>query len=139
LRLGIGWTAPWFARLEVDQDKVVYFDGEGRDIPFTTTPAGDGCRNTVEKLTLYCDSAAQHRIVTDDKPVYTFRGASHFRRLNSIADRDGHSIELSYSDSGRPAHITDSVGRRLKTGIQHHQPFTQSLSAQRKRRALGAV
>ncbi|MGD8594314.1 MAG: DUF6531 domain-containing protein, partial [Gammaproteobacteria bacterium] len=114
LGLGAGWTAPWFARLEVEQDKVVYFDGEGRDIPFTAPPVGDGCRNTVEKLTLFCDSATKHRIVTDDKLVYTFRGAKHFRRLHSIADRDGHSIELSYSDSGRLIHITDSAGRRLK-------------------------
>jgi len=114
LGLGTGWTAPCFSRLEVGADKVVYFDGEGRDIPFTAPPPGDGCRNTVEKLTLYCDSTTKYRVVTDDKLVYTFRGTNQFRRLHSIADRDGHSIELNYSDSGRLTHITDSTGRRLK-------------------------
>jgi RHS repeat-associated protein len=114
LGLGAGWIIPWFARLDISHDKVVYFDGEGRDIPFSAPPEGDGCRNNTEKLTLYCDSSTQYRVVTSDNLVYTFRGAGKYRRLNSIVDRDDHSIELNYSDSGRLTHITDSAGRRLK-------------------------
>ena len=112
--LGAGWTATWFARLEVSAEKVTYFDGEGRTIPFSAPRTGDGCRNSAEKLTLFCDSSSKYRIVTEDQWVYTFRGAGNTRRLHSIADRDGHSIQLTYSDGGRLSGITDSAGRRLK-------------------------
>ena len=112
--LGVGWMAPWFTRLEIGAEKVIYFDGEGRKIPFTAPPPGDGCRNITEKLTLYCDSEEKYRIVTDNQLIHTFRGTGRYRRLRSVADRDGHAIELMYSDSGRLNYITDSAGRRLK-------------------------
>jgi RHS repeat-associated protein len=117
--LGAGWSAPYFSRLLVKDKEIIYTDREGREIPFSRPSEGDGCRNTVERLTLYCDNTSQLRIVSEDNTAMLFKGAGKTKRLHTIHNDGGHNdrghgINLQYSESGRLSHVIDSAGRRLK-------------------------
>jgi RHS repeat-associated protein len=112
--LGAGWSAPYFARLLVKDKEIIYADGEGRKVPFPRPAEGDGCRNTVERLSLYCDSNSQLRIVTEDDITLLFKGPGKSKRLHTIRNINGHSINFQYSESGRLSHVIDSAERRLK-------------------------
>jgi len=95
--LGAGWTTPWFAHLDIGDDEVTYHDGEGRSIPFARPDAQDGCRNPIEKLTLYCDHDSDdqslYRLVSDDNTVTTFYGTGTHARLSEITHHAGHATD----------------------------------------------
>ena len=124
--LGAGWSAFYFARLLVKDKKIIYADGEGRKILFSRPAGGDGCRNTVERLTLYCDDTSddnyddncddnsQLRVVTEDDITLLFKGCGEIKPLHTIRNGNGHSINFQYSASGHLSHVVDSAGRRLK-------------------------
>jgi RHS repeat-associated protein len=112
--LGIGWTSLLLSRLDLRENEIIYCDGDGREIPFERLAVGNSCRNTIEKLSLYCDDNTVYRIVNPDNSILTFGGTGKRRRLYEIADRLGHAIKLFYSANDRLIQILDSAGRRLK-------------------------
>ncbi len=116
--LGVGWSTPWFAHLHIGEHEVTYRDGEGRSIPFARPDAQDGCRNPIEKLTLYCDHDSDdqslYRLVSDDNLVTTFYGTGTHGRLSEITNSAGHAIALHYNADQQLETIRDSAGRYLK-------------------------
>jgi RHS repeat-associated protein len=112
--LGAGWSATYLSRLSVDDQKVVYSDGEGRQLSFPNLGAGHGCHNTRELHTLYYDNDNQLRIVKDDGVTLLFRGATNTKRLYAASNSYGQHIQFYYGESGRLTHVIDSAGRLLK-------------------------
>ena len=112
--LGAGWSAPYLARLLIRENEVIYADGEGRQILFSLPATGEGCRNTVEQLTLYRDNDSQLRIVGDDDTLLLFTETGETKRLHTMLDSNGHSINFHYNEAGHLNQVTDSAGRGLK-------------------------
>ena len=117
--LGTGWSAPYLARLLIDKTNIIYTDGEGRQIPFSRPLVGDGCRNTVEQLTLYCDNdllpeKSELRIVSENAITWHFTGPGNTKHLSALSTTNNRCIQFHYSESGRLTEVTDSAGRRLK-------------------------
>lgn len=123
--LGAGWSATYLSRLSVDDQKVVYSDGEGRQLSFPKLGAGQGCHNTRELHTLYYDNDSQLRIVKQDGITLLFRGATSTKRLYAASNSNGQHIQFYYGDSGRLTHVIDSAGRLLK--LEYN--ITQRLSS----------
>lgn len=112
--LGVGWSTRWFSCLQVNSKHIIYIDGEGRKIPFARIDIGDGCKNTIENLTLYCDSETQYRIEDASELIYIFTAYDNKWRLTSIENKAGNSISLEYNSVLRIKAIIDSVGRRIQ-------------------------
>ncbi len=125
--LGFGWSHTLDQAVWVERGKIVYLDGEGReleldvfDFPDHVLPIGHEVFDAPSRLTLKSLGARRYAITTHEGMTYEFApvaGASGTRaawsRLTRQVARDGRTIALEYDPRGNLAWVNDSAGRAI--------------------------
>ncbi len=105
--LGVGWTAGFFARLDLEPDgSITHHDGTGARFAYVSDGAGGfdrpaGTRNVLSTV------GAGYEVRRPDQVRYVFDGTG---RLVSVIDRNTNTVALAYSGTDLTT-ITDTVGR----------------------------
>ena len=112
--LGHGWSHTLDQAVWAERGRMVYLDGEGRELDFDTfafpdhvLPNGESIHEPISRLTLRGLGQRRYEILTHDGIVHTFapvEGARGQRRawsrLVSTTARDGASVALEYDRRG---------------------------------------
>jgi RHS repeat-associated protein len=122
--IGYGWSHTLDERIWLERGKVVYKEGEGRELEFDTfdfpgrrMSAGKEAWHAVDQLTLRCLGEGHWQVRSKDGLTREFAlvgGDTRVSRLLAIRDRVGNSIRLEYGSRGELEWVTDSAGRRLR-------------------------
>ena len=117
--IGVGWSAPYLARLLIQEHKIILVNGEGRLVPFLRPRQAEACCNPVEQLTLFCvhnlrDGKSVFTVEDKNKIYWQFDGPGDCKRLHAISMANGVSIRFLYDEAGRMTRMRDSAGRHLK-------------------------
>ena len=125
--LGHGWSHSLDQAVWVERGKIVYLDGEGReleldvfDFPDHVLPIGHEVFDAPSRLTLKSLGARRYAITTAEGMTYEFAPvagaggarASWSRLVRQVA-RDGRAIALEYDAHGNLAWVHDSAGRAI--------------------------
>lgn len=123
--LGFGWSHSLDQAVWLELGKVVYRDGEGREIEFDTFDRPDHVLHRGEEMfepvsgfLLRCVAPFHWEIEGADGVIHEFRQIPGQRerytsRLVRIRTRDGHAITLDYDRQVRLECVTDSAGRKI--------------------------
>ncbi len=129
--LGHGWSHSLDQAVWAERGRVVYLDGEGRELEFDTfafpdhvLPAGESVYEPITRLTLRALGQRRYEIHTHDGTAHAFapvEGATGERRswsrLLRTTARAGAAIALEYDRRGDLAWVRDSAGRQI--GFEH--------------------
>ena len=125
--LGHGWSHTLDQAVWVERGKIVYLDGEGReleldifDFPDHVLPVGHEVFDAPSRLTLKSLGARRYQITNHGGMTYEFAPvagaggarASWSRLVRQVA-RDGRTIALEYDARGNLAWVHDSAGRAI--------------------------
>ncbi len=125
--LGHGWSHSLDQAVWAERGRLVYLDGEGRELEFDTfdfpdhvLPAGQSVFEPISRLTLKSLGHRRFEIAGPDGTTSTFEpipGASGPRqwwsRLVRQTARAGATIALEYDAKANLAWVTDSAGRQI--------------------------
>jgi RHS repeat-associated protein len=114
--LGYGWGHSYdqFVYIDADEDRLVYHDGEGREVYFDLIEPGQSTRNHFERMVCkrQLDSVT---ITTKDNLTCHFHNVGREDRLylTAITDTNDSRLTFKYNDNAQLFEIVDSVGRRI--------------------------
>ncbi|HVY37530.1 MAG TPA: DUF6531 domain-containing protein [Polyangia bacterium] len=125
--LGHGWSHSLDQAVWAERGKLVYLDGEGRELEFDTfdfpdhvLPAGQSVFEPISALTLKSLGHRRFEITNREGLTSTFEpvpGATGVRqwwsRLTRQTARTGGTIELEYDRAANLAWVKDSAGRQI--------------------------
>jgi RHS repeat-associated protein len=111
---GEGWSNSFGAHLTVEKanKKAILHQANGATVTFTE---GSGESFTAPASTqdvLSGSEGSGYTLTIADQTKYKFAGSSG--RLESVTDRDGNAMTLSYNEAGELTTITDPVSRTIK-------------------------
>jgi YD repeat-containing protein len=149
--LGFGWSHALDQAVWVERGKIVYLDGEGReleldvfDFPDHVLPVGHEVFDAPSRLTLKSLGARRYAITTAEGMTYEFApvaGASGARaawsRLVRQVARDGRAIALEYDARGNLAWVHDSAGRAIAFEHDRAGGWSRPSCRTRRRKARG--
>ena len=105
--LGVGWTAPWFAKVSVDgSGNVTYRSGDGQQTFFTKSGS---LYLAQSDLVLTKPTSTTYRVTTSDQRKLDFDSTG---KLTAMTSRFGPAMTFSYTGSDLTG-ITDSAGRSI--------------------------
>jgi RHS repeat-associated protein len=108
--LGVGWTHPYNASLEIKTGgDVVYRSEAGQRLRFLKQTDGSFLAVAGGRATL-ASIQGGYEVVTNDQTHYRFDTAG---KLTSMRDRNGQGLTMAYNADNRLATITDSASRAI--------------------------
>jgi RHS repeat-associated protein len=109
-----GHSYDQFVYIDADEDRLVYHEGEGRDVYFDLIEPGQSTRNHFARMDCKrnLDSVT---ITTKDNLTYHFHNVGHEDRLylTAITDTNDSRLTFKYNDNAILFEVVDSVGRRI--------------------------
>jgi RHS repeat-associated protein len=113
--IGHDWGHSYDQFIYFEKNRIVFHEGEGREIYFSLIIAGEKTRNHFERMDLEWLSD-RITITTKDNLKYHFCNIGRPDNrlyLKQITDYNDSTIRLSYNEQGYLYQITDSVGRKV--------------------------
>jgi RHS repeat-associated protein len=111
---GYGWTSSFSDHLVVNKTSKVttLFQANGSTVPFAEGTGGAFTAPAWTQDTLSGTEGTGYTLTLASQVKYKFAGASG--RLESVTDRDGNAMTLTYNESGKLTTITDPTSRTIK-------------------------
>jgi RHS repeat-associated protein len=134
--LGKGWSTPYSMELHLrrgvrEQEQLVLFDTDGRDITFDAPVPGGGVFSVAEGVGVQCSVGGEYVVVTAEGRYQWFGqvdpGRPHVLSLLRVEDRNGSYHALRYDEMGRFTHLADSAGRVIELQYAVGTPWLQQV------------
>jgi len=134
--LGTGWNTPYSMELHLrrgarEQEQLVLFDTDGRDITFDAPVPGEGVFSVAEGVGVQCSVGGEYVVVTAEGRYQWFGqvdpGRPQVFSLLRVEDRNGSYHSLRYDEMGHFTHLADSAGRVIELQYAAGTPWLQQV------------